>query len=951
MLALSCGDAGVGPPTAPPPPPAPVATTVTVNPGSAALSALGEMFGFTAEVRDQTEQVMTGITVAWTTSDASVAAVDAAGQVTAAANGSATITAAAGSVSGTAVVTVAQAVRAVAVWPTEHTLAAIGDTVRLVAEATDANGHVVADSELEWSSSDTTVATVDGAGLVRGNREGAVTVAAASGEARGSSSILVLSADPGDHHAALTAGLPESPFVNTTVAPGTRTIGTLRMSLAPDAFPVMISRGGMGLLVAGSRLGSGRVVAFSGQDFISSGDRSTLLGTASGDRLLANAVRWAGSSSAPRPLRALVDNERIADALERQGLEGVAVVGRRGSGRNWSKGALDDVDVAVVQTNEWGTAHLTEAFVAPLRAFVEGGGGLVVAGSALHWSWWIEAYHGALPANALLRGTGISWNKDWIDDIASASTQFDPRALRPALIWVAYLDGGPIEPDEMALLPGLFNSALDLGRTEELDVALARLVRETPALPISGASPEARLAADIAETLGPYEWPEPHPWAAAFPGLPAAGARREDGAVTVDATRVEFPADASRAERHLPLGYYAPPGALVTIEVPASHATGELRVAVGEQYGHLGAAHNVWRRPPRLRREFTVADRRTGVSNAYGGSIALIVPPDYTAAIPVAIEGAIPMALYTAGEPGEWFTRLDAGAPQAIIQKLGGIRLVISAESARGITDPDEVSAFWSEFQRHHAELAGGPVRAYESTWVFVPQVAVGGAHAGPLTINYPLDAEAWVSVPGTAAGRAWIASLPAEGPTQHVSPIPTPYSPSTHGVDWWMFGHELGHQWQTGDWGSPWAGGLYSEIGEVAVNLFTMYTLNDYVFGGGDFTLVSRPDPAVSSVNHAELFYLRWPAADIWERLSMYRQLIVEFGWPAMRRVFHSYYDPAYPRAAFGEKFDGFAIRFSAIVQRDLVSFFRHWEYPLSDTAAATIRSFGFEEWLPPGW
>ena len=86
-------------------------------------------------------------------------------------------------------------------------------------------------------------------------------------------------------------------------------------------------------------------------------------------------------------------------------------------------------------------------------------------------------------------------------------------------------------------------------------------------------------------------------------------------------------------------------------------------------------------------------------------------------------------------------------------------------------------------------------------------------------------------------------------------------------------------------------------------------------------------------------------------KKLALYRQLISVFGWESMKAVFHSYYDPAYPRSTYGGYLDGFAIRFSAIVKRDLVSFFRRWEYPLSESAAATIRSFGFAEWLPPGW
>ncbi|MCY4431756.1 MAG: M60 family metallopeptidase [Rhodospirillales bacterium] len=788
---------------------------------------------------------------------------------------------------------------------------------------------------------------------------------------RGLATITVRGSDPGGQSASVsfrvrvigqvtgfTEGLPRRPFADAAV--GDRTVGTLSLGLNRDVFPVIImeSEHWADVLVAGSWLGDGRVVAFSGQDFLSSGDRATLLGHASANRLLANAVRWARSDSAG-PSRILVDNQRIADALNAQGLEGVEVVGR-GPGwweGDWSAAALRNTDVAVVQVNEWGTPRLIGSSVAALRAFVERGGGLIVAGSALHWSWWIEPNHGPFTANLLLRGTGISWNEDSIAEIGTASTDIDLRVLAPAAIWSAWLGGEQFDATQTAFLPDLFGSAAELGRFEDLDEALVRLVRETPHLPTSSAAPQARLAAAAGETLGPYEWPEAHPWAAVFPGLPAEDALRVDGTVTVDATWGEFPADASRRERHIPLGFYAPPGTLVTVEVPASHATGELAVSVGELYDNLGegyAAQFLWRRAPWLRREFPVMDRNTAVTNAYGGSIALIVPADYSGTIPVTVRGSIPMAVYTAGESSrdEWFADLGAGAPQAIIQNVGGIRLVISAERARGITDPGEVSAFWGGFQQSHAELAGEPApRAFESIWIFDPQVGWGYANANRQRINYPLHGEHWALVPGTAEGRAWLATLPDVGPRKHTFPPPRSYFPAADGVDWWLFGHELGHQWQTEDWGS---GETYPEIGEVAVNLFTMYTLNKYLFGGGDRDIIaSQEEGRGNSVDHAALHHLRWSTGPdvVGNRLQMYRQLIFEFGWEPMKAVFQSYYDPAYPRSTYGGALDGFAIRFSAIVERDLVGFFRRWEYPLSDTAEETIRSFGLEAWLPPGW
>ena len=120
-----------------------------------------------------------------------MANVNAKGLVTAVANGTATITATAGRASSTATVTVAQAVAMVAVAPATATLLT-GDTLRLVAEAFDENAHPVESAEFTWSSSDSSVATVDGSGLVRGVAEGVASVTAIAGSVRGTAEITVV---------------------------------------------------------------------------------------------------------------------------------------------------------------------------------------------------------------------------------------------------------------------------------------------------------------------------------------------------------------------------------------------------------------------------------------------------------------------------------------------------------------------------------------------------------------------------------------------------------------------------------------------------------------------------------------------------------------------------------------------------------------------------------------
>jgi len=87
--------------------------TVAVGPLTATLSSVGDTLRLTARVTDQYGQALT-VPVAWSVDQPGVAAVDSAGLVTARRNGTAVVTATAGGVSGSATVTVVQAVAAAA---------------------------------------------------------------------------------------------------------------------------------------------------------------------------------------------------------------------------------------------------------------------------------------------------------------------------------------------------------------------------------------------------------------------------------------------------------------------------------------------------------------------------------------------------------------------------------------------------------------------------------------------------------------------------------------------------------------------------------------------------------------------------------------------------------------------------------------------------------------------
>ena len=187
-LVWACGGDS---PTAPPTPEPARPSTVTVSPTTARLTALGATVQLTAEVRDQNAGMMAVATVTWSSSDTSVATVDASGLVTGVGEGMATITASAGNASGSAVVSVVQPVATVGVSPSADTIG-LGSTLQLTAEGFDENGDAVVGAAFSWESSDAAVATVDASGLVTGVTVGGATITASAGSGQGTAEITVM---------------------------------------------------------------------------------------------------------------------------------------------------------------------------------------------------------------------------------------------------------------------------------------------------------------------------------------------------------------------------------------------------------------------------------------------------------------------------------------------------------------------------------------------------------------------------------------------------------------------------------------------------------------------------------------------------------------------------------------------------------------------------------------
>jgi uncharacterized protein YjdB len=165
---------------------------ITLTPSELALDWLGATTHLTANVYDEDGTLVANPEVRWTTVDPEVVQVDDMGKVTAHAVGAALIvaTAVCCDQADTAHAQVRQVVASVAMAPQSVSLA-VGETRLLSAEALDEGGSSVEDAPIQWSSSNTSVATVSSGGLVTARGGGSATITAKSGDASGSSSVTV----------------------------------------------------------------------------------------------------------------------------------------------------------------------------------------------------------------------------------------------------------------------------------------------------------------------------------------------------------------------------------------------------------------------------------------------------------------------------------------------------------------------------------------------------------------------------------------------------------------------------------------------------------------------------------------------------------------------------------------------------------------------------------------
>jgi hypothetical protein len=201
--------AGCGSPTDAPPA---VSTVLVTSPVTQLV--IGETTQLFARLQDAGGNVLTGRSIAWTSSNTTLASVSAGGLVSGRAGGPVTITATSEGHSGSASLTIVPAVASVTVNPPRHTMP-VGSTVQLTAIPRDASGSPLAGRIASWSSSNQTVASVSATGVVTAHADGPPATITATVEGRSGSSVISIGNPCGQ-------GLPIAPGQSVTgeLAPG-----------------------------------------------------------------------------------------------------------------------------------------------------------------------------------------------------------------------------------------------------------------------------------------------------------------------------------------------------------------------------------------------------------------------------------------------------------------------------------------------------------------------------------------------------------------------------------------------------------------------------------------------------------------------------------------------------------------------------------------------------------
>lgn len=690
--------------------------------------------------------------------------------------------------------------------------------------------------------------------------------------------------------------------VNEISAPGSP--GVLAV-FGEDAFCVVAAgySGGQASVVAASRLGTGRLIGFGHSGYFGAGSLNAL----DTGKLLINSVNWL-SKLHKSPKIGVLKSAELSAYLRGRGFTVFdMVVGE---------------DPANYQVVCFGEENFPEAYCQKIRNYVLSGGGVMAACTGWGWQQITGKSMQENSLNKIFEPSGIVWTGGFGDRTSPSgyNAKISPNPYVQASIGLnALLENKKLTAKENSQISDSILLAMSSVTENERQLvpkvktfaassdAMSKMSEKSP---IKSDDAKGRLAVALA-TLQfqrvDVSKISASPSAVSFPGAVPPNAKRVKKSVEIDLSVPEWHS----------LGLYAPPGELITVDLPDSIVNKGFQLRIGCHTDEIWH-HDGWSRAPSISRNFPVQSNSIRIANAFGGLIYFDVPRrGISEKINIVVSGAVESPFFVLGKTSSfgWNQSRMSPGPWAELA-TDKIILTVPSETIRNLDNPIELMQFWDKVLDADADLAcWSRKRERPERIVADVQISAGYMHSG-----YPI-----------------MTHLDA-------APLAVSLQRLTTQGSWGHF-HELGHNHQSGDW-------TFDGTGEVTVNLFSLYSYEKVVGinkmqGHG---AVSNPkevnDRLQKYLNNGAKF-ADWKS-DPFLALTMYIQLIDAFGWDAFKKVFAEYrtLQPADKPKSDDEKRDQWMVRMSRTVNRNLGPFFVRWGVPTSQKARDSIS--GLPYWMP---
>lgn len=378
----------------------------------------------------------------------------------------------------------------------------------------------------------------------------------------------------------------------------------------------------------------------------------------------------------------------------------------------------------------------------------------------------------------------------------------------------------------------------------------------------------------------------------------------------------------SRRDSYHPTGLYAPPGELITMEIPPK-AVGKITFIIN-RHVDPAASHAV--RLGGTRCEFSLRGTVTQFMWPYGGTIEFAVSLDtFNAGVDVNVTGAIrsPYFIYGVTTDEEWEEEVSKYPGPILSLDYGAGFVAVPSKFVRSYVKLNDAMAFWRSVSRvlySCSEVSAVPRRS-------------DGRVRTPLRTTV----DRFVRV-GTAVALT--------GGNQVYEPIGWQREWKNYDyAKWGCWGqlHEYAHHFQNG-----WEFGAWGEVSNNVLNLISMSLMTEIdatrminfwgsIAMSGDWANTAHQ---AGNVNAKDLLY--------WYGLHLYW-----FGPDRQRKIIRSTRDGKY-FARNGSFVSQFMLTISYIAKRDMRPYFKTWpnldNYTASVTATADslLDSWGFKEFHP---